>query len=292
MQKVKAIIIGAARAGSTTLASYLTSHSEIDFSKENEVHYFAFDDLYNKGEKYLNSFFKNNNKYKITSDTYLLVDKNAPWKVKKYNPDMKIILILRNPILRAYSGYNYSVRTGYIKKNISFIDACINEKEFEKSDDIVLKNNKCNILRSKYFNNIQYWQTFFPKENFLLLTTSKLKDSPDLVIEKIFSFLGIENKNKPFEKTKKNQAFKVRSKSLQQFLANRNNPFRLFLKKIIPPFINTFLIKTGIIQKIADLNKQTKPYDKISSEEYSFAYKLLEEDIFNLKKEYKIDLLK
>ncbi len=292
MRKVEGIIIGAARAGTTTLASYMDTHPSIDFSKEKEVHFFAFDDLFQKKEDYLNSFFKNDDRCKITADTYLLIDKNAPTRIKEYNPNMKIVLVLRDPVLRAFSGYNYSVRNGYINNKTKFIDACLQEKDFENSEDIVLKNNRCNILRSRYFSGLQYWTQFFPKENFLLLKTSDLRDNLPSVLKQISDFFKIENKTLNINENVKNKAFKVRSKSLQQFLVNRNNPTRLFLKKIIPPFFNQFLIRTGIVKKIADMNKQTEEYDKISGEEYSFAYKLLEEDILNLKKEYNIDFSK
>lgn len=286
--KVKAIIIGAARAGTTTLATHLSNHKNIDFSKEKEVHYFAFDDLFKKGEKYLHSFFKNNNKVKITSDTYLLVDEVAPEKVLQYNPKMKIILILREPVARAFSGYNYSVRNGYIDEKNSFIEACKQETKFENSEDIVQKNNKCNILRSKYYYNIKNWEKFFPKEVFLLLKTSDLKENPKKVIQQIEQFLNIEVDNLTIEKQEKNKAFSVRSKFLQQLLVNRNNPIRVFLKKILPPFVNKFLIKSGIVVKIANMNKQTTEYAKITDAEKEFAYNLLKEDIESLKLEYKI----
>lgn len=289
--KVNAIILGAARAGSTTLASYLDAHPKIDFSKEKEVHYFAFDDIYKRGEKYLNSFFKNDGNYKITADTYLLVDNNAPKKILKYNPKMKFILILREPVARAFSGYNYSVRNGYLKENVSFINACMQEFKFENSNDIVLKNNKCNLLRSKYFFNLKNWQKKFPKENFLLLKTSDLKENPKNVIKQIESFLKIDNFDVKINEKVKNKAFSVKSKFLQQLLVNRNNPIRLFLKKIFPPFINRFLIKSGLVVKIANMNKQTANYKKITDEEFRFAYKQLEEDIKKLKKEYNIDFL-
>ena len=227
MQKVKAVIIGAARAGTTTLASYMGAHPLIDFSKEKEVHYFSFDNVFNRGEKYLNSFFKNDRKFKITADTYLLVDKKAPERVKKYNPYLTFILILRDPVLRAFSGYTYSVRNGYLKKGISFIDACIEEKEHENSDDIVLKNNKCNILRSKYFENLQFWTSYFPKENFLLLKTSDLNDKTSYILEKISGFLDIENLPVNINNLTNNKAFTVRSRTLQQLLVNRKPSLQL-----------------------------------------------------------------
>ena len=288
-RNVEAIIIGAARAGTTTLASYLDTHPNIDFSKEKEVHFFAFDDLYKKGKKYINSFFKNNGKIKITADTYLLVDSVAPKRVLEYKPSMKFILILREPVSRAFSGYNYSIRNAYIKEGVSFINACKQEKEFINSEDIVIKNNKCNLLRSRYFDNLKRWEQFFPKENFLLLKTHDLHKNPTSVIKQVEKFLNIKSAEVKLEEKIKNKAFSVRSKFLQQLLVNRNNPIRLFLKKILPPFVNKFLIKSGIVVKIANMNKQTKEYAKITKEEFRFAYKQLEEDILNLKKEYNID---
>jgi len=287
--KVDAIIIGAARAGTTTLASYLGAHPNIDFSKEKEVHFFAFDDLYKKGEKYINSFFKNNGKIKITADTYLLVDNIAPKIVLEYNPSMKFILIFREPVARAFSGYNYSLRNGYIKNGVNFIDACKQEKEFINSEDIVIKNNKCNLLRSSYFKSVKKWEQYFPKENFLILKTQDLHKNPTSVIKQIEDFINIENAELRLEEKIKNKAFSVRSKFLQQLLVNRNNPIRLFLKKILPPFVNKLLIKSGIVVKVANMNKQTKEYAKITEEEFRFAYKHLENDILNLKKEYNID---
>lgn len=291
-KKVEAIILGAARAGSTTLAAYLASHKNINFSKEKEVHFFAFNDLFAKGDKYINSLFQKNEKIRITADTYLLIDDNAPEKVLKYNPSMKFILILREPVSRAFSGYNYSVRNGYINENVSFIDACKNEKEFENSDDIVQKNNKCNILRSKYHQNLKKWQKYFDKDAFLLLKTSDLKENPQKLIQQIEKFLQIESSDIFIDEKEKNKAFSVKSKFLQQLLVNRNNPIRKTLKKIMPSFVNKILIKSGIVVRIANMNKQTAKYSKITEEEYEFAYNLLKEDMESLKLDYNIDFSK
>jgi hypothetical protein len=287
--KIDAIIIGAARAGTTTLSAYLKEQPEIDFSLHKEVHYFAFDDLYKKGDNYLRPFFQDNGKIKITADTYLMIDKKATDRIKKYNPDMKFILILREPVSRAFSGYNYSVRNGYLPENMSFKEAVNFEQKYQKSDDIVQMNNQCNLLRSKYYYFISYWQRYFPKDNFLLLKTANLKENPKKVIKEVCRFLDIPSYELKQDIGAQNQAFSVKSKSLQQFMVNRNNKYRRFLKRIIPRQIKEAVIKSSLVTKIAEMNRRPEKYPPISPEEYNYAYQYLAKDIEKLKSEFGID---
>lgn len=292
MQKISILILGAARAGSTSLASLLASQKAINFSSEKEVHYFAFEDIFKKGEEYLSKYFDDTDKIKISADTYLLIDKKSQKRVKQYNPNMKFIIILRDPVLRAFSGYNYSLRTGYLKKGISFTESIEQEEKYLNSDDLIQRNNKCNILRSRYFANIKSWQEYFPAENFLLIKTSELKENPEKLLQKIFNFAGITAKAEIANIETKNQAFAVRSRFIQQIIVNRNNPIRLFIKKIVPRGTNKLLIKSGIIKKLDSLNKHEKSYKKITEDEYSYAYNILENDIKNLKNEFNINFSK
>src|SRR5689334_4503511 len=122
--KVNAMIIGAGRSGTTTVYEYLKQHPEICFSITKELHYFSIPELYARGEQYFHSLFPDYKDQKIvaTADTYLLMDRDAPKRIKEYNPGMKFIIVLREPVARAYSNYNYSVNFGHEKKDISFLD--------------------------------------------------------------------------------------------------------------------------------------------------------------------------
>ncbi len=128
MKKVEAIIIGAGRSGTTSLYEYLERHPDVCFSKIKEIHYFSLADLFARGEDYYHSFFNaTKNQIKAGADTYLLIDKEAPKRINLYNPNMKIIIMLREPVVRAFSGYNYSINNGYLNINVSFIESIKNE---------------------------------------------------------------------------------------------------------------------------------------------------------------------
>jgi hypothetical protein len=127
IKKIDLLIVGAGRSGTTSISKYLEEHSQVCFSNIKEVHFFTFADLYKKGDKYLFNFFRHfkNEKIIATADTYAMIDDDAINRVFQYNPKMKIIFILRNPVDRAYSNYIYSINNGYAPHNTSFNDSLI-----------------------------------------------------------------------------------------------------------------------------------------------------------------------
>jgi hypothetical protein len=290
MKQVEALIIGAGRSGTTSMYKYLEGHPEICMSYIKEIHFFSFDDLYARGDKYYHSFFKGSDQQKkIGVDTYLLIDKKGPERVKQYNPDMKIIVLLRDPIERAYSGYQYALNNGYLKKSISFQQAAQNEGYHIENSDIIKCNNLCNIYQSMYYEHISYWMEFFPSENFLFLRTSDLRSDINTLFDKLSDFLNIkEFKNKDAQITV-NKASESKSKLLQQFLLDRSNPLRVFLRRILPKAIKTKILKSNITEKLSSFNRKDVTYAPISGEDYRTAESYLEHDMKLLREIYKID---
>ncbi len=286
--KVNTLIIGAGRSGTTSIYEYLSNHPEVNFSITKEVHYFSIEDLYKRGEKYFHSLFEQSDKkIMATADTYLLIDKKAPEKIRNYNPDMKLIVMLRDPVERAYSNYNYSVNYGHEKENIPFLDSIQLEKTRLQSDDIAVLNNTCHFYGSLYYEHLSYWQQFFPLENFILLKLSDLKNDPDLFYKKLASELKIAYI--PFEpgKTKFNAASGVKSKWLQQLLLNRESAVRKLISFVLRPF-RKLIIKSGIIDKVYAINKKEMKQKVISAEEEKIAYSYFKEDLNMLKLKYGI----
>jgi hypothetical protein len=288
MFKVNTLIIGAGRSGTTSLYHYLARHPDICFSDIKEVHFFSIKDLYKRGENYFHSYFSAHTNQKIiaSADTYLLIDKEAPQRILSYNPAMKFIVLLREPVARSYSSYHYALNNGYQDKKLKFIDSLKYENEYLK-EDIISVNNRCHFYGSLYYNHLKTWMDCFPKENFLVLKTDDFEKNTDAVLSALSSFLMISEFPVPKEKIFINKAAPVKSRKLQQFLLNRNHPFRKLLRPLIKPF-RTLIIKTGIVDKIHHLNKEQKEYGPLSEEEKKTAKDYFRQELENLRKEFNI----
>lgn len=257
MNKLDAILIGAGRSGTTSFCQYLKPHAQINFSSIKEVHYFSLMDQYERGPEFLHSFFSDdqNDQIAITSDTYLLPDRNAPKRLKEYNPGMKIIILLRDPVERSISSYRYAIHNGYHGNETQFRDLADYEKPWIEGDNIIDINNHAHLYGSLYFKHISFWGKYFEQDRILILTLDELKNSPDTLLEKTAGFLGIQNFDPIKEKIHANPAMSSQSKGFQQFLANRNHPVRKFLAGILRPFRKTIL-KSDLAGKLKKINQK------------------------------------
>ena len=288
--KLDHIIIGAGRSGTTSLVAYLQQHAKINFSTIKEVTYFSVKDHYNRGESFLHSFFKGKEtEINSTSDTYLLMDVEAPKRIFKYNPDIKITVILRDPSSRTYSNYNFSVNHGYIDKTTTFIDSEKLEDEILGVSDIIEQNNYCNFYGSLYHLHLTNWLKYFKKEQIFICTTNQLNENPQELMDAYFDFLGLDKIT--VEKLAiQNKAAGVKNKALNNFLVNRSHPFRKLISKPLQiSFLRKMVLQSNIVEKVKNNNKEELAYASMSSEEKAFCVAYFKEDLDNLKESFGID---
>lgn len=114
--KVNIIIGGYQKCGTTALHSFLSAHPKVIGSNPKELDFFNYEENYKRGVKYYHSKFSpqpffaqlRGFKYLESSPSYIN-DENilrTTQRIKKYNKNIKIILLVRNPIDRAYSAWN------------------------------------------------------------------------------------------------------------------------------------------------------------------------------------------
>lgn len=117
------IIVGAQKSGTTALHYYLSQHPWLQSSVEKELHFFSSDKLYSKGMDFYYSKFLNKDQDVLSfeaSPSYLM-HKEAYKRIYKYNRKIKLIVILRDPVERAYSAWNM-YRTRYLENRNWFFD--------------------------------------------------------------------------------------------------------------------------------------------------------------------------
>jgi len=277
------------RCGTTSLSAYIKQHPEINETEIKEIHYFSIDDHYKKGDSYLDEHFKTRPGITSTADTYLLLSDEAPARIKQHNPDIKISVLLRDPVSRTYSNYHYGINNGYEKENISFLDSKEKEKSF-LSADIILKNNLCHFEGSLYYKLLQNWLKHFPKEQIQILKTSDLKNEPQKLMDDLSDFLGI-NRNQIESLDKQNEAKQVKSKSMQQFLLNRDHWLRKTVRMPLKvKFIKSIVLKSGVNDKLYSINKKDGAgYPPMTDEEREFCNDYFKEDRLKLAEQFGVE---
>jgi hypothetical protein len=102
---------------------------------------------------------------------------------------MKLIILLRNPIERAYSHWNMQRERGF--DPLPFLDA-IREEENRLRESLPLQNRRHSYLdRGFYTEQIKRFQAFFPNEQMLILKSKSLREEPQLVLTKVCQFIGV-----------------------------------------------------------------------------------------------------
>lgn len=200
--KISFIIAGGQKGGTTALYKFLNQHPDLSMSVIKETNFFSTEEFWNSGanyQKYI-AFFRAGIKPKIygeASPSYMLYHDVVAQRIYNYNPDMKLIFIMKNPIERAYSQYKMHVKK--FNLNLPF-DECIKIALEQPEEDIVLhkksgfstKTIKLYLKFGHYSDQIKSFQRYFKPQQILFLLTEDLMDNHNETVEKVFEFIGAQ----------------------------------------------------------------------------------------------------
>jgi sulfotransferase family protein len=195
------LIIGAQKAGTTSLHEYLCEHPMISPSTTKEVHY--FDLAYHRGPAWYRAHFhaiKRAGEVTGESSPYYLYHPLVPARVAEDLPESKLIVIFRNPIDRTHSHYNHEYALGH--ETLQFEDAI--EREAERLDGEEERiavdpdyrsfphQHHSYIARSLYADQLERWFSCFDRDRFLILSAEDLFERPRELVAASQQFLGLE----------------------------------------------------------------------------------------------------
>jgi hypothetical protein len=182
--KVDFVIAGAQKSGTTALYKFLSQNSKIEMSQIKETGFFYKEEYWQNGVdyKHYHDCFKQSLSVKIygeASPTYMLLSKKVAPRIFEYNPKMKLIFILRNPIERVFSQYTMMVKKNDIKYTFQeFLNIAITT--------VVIKN--C-LKLGHYSEQINDFKNLFPQDQILILLQEDLMENHQDTLNKIFDFL-------------------------------------------------------------------------------------------------------
>ena len=203
------LIIGAQKAGTTSLHAYVARHPDVLTATKKEVEYFSRH--YANGEAWYLAHFplaaravarrlmrRTVPAVGEASATYLFHPLAHRW-ANAFNPEMKLVVVLRDPVDRAYSHYQMEYRWG--RETLPFGEALLREeRELGAELDRVVADPlttsprllTCSyVARGRYLEQIERWLEVFPREQLYVVMSEELLADPAAVVSRISAFLGI-----------------------------------------------------------------------------------------------------
>lgn len=218
--KIDFIGIGAPRCGSTWVGAQLSAHPDILFSEKKshkEVDYFNSTNCFGRKkttdhyvDKNINWYYKHflagvDGKVRGEFSVNYLTDEFAYKRIAKDFPNIKILVVLRNPASMLYSLF-------WFTKTRIFPNA----PSLDKFEDIV--NSKTWLNVAMYAKNLRNFYNYFPASQIHVIKFDDIKTNPKAVLESMYQFLGVDkNFVNPEMDKKENISYYPRSMKLRNF---------------------------------------------------------------------------
>jgi hypothetical protein len=194
--KVGFLVIGVQKGGTTELQRILRQHRQLGLASRKEVHYFDNEAFFRSGrdgdEAWYHSFFDAGADVLLHGENtpaYLYWN-GAPERIRRYNPAVRMIAVLRNPIERAYSHWSMMRRLG--EETLPFWEALRNESERARAALPFQDHRFSYVDRGFYARQLERYGGFFPREQVLVLRHEGLRNNPEAACDRVWEFLGVE----------------------------------------------------------------------------------------------------
>ncbi len=199
------LIIGTQKGGTTSLHQYLGEHPNVRCPTTKEVHYFDFN-AHRSLNWYRSHFpYLRNGQMCGEATPYYLFHPLAPRRVAEALPSVKLVVLLRNPIDRAYSHHNHEVVLGF--EDLSFSEAIAAESSRLEGETARLTTDPGYrsfahqhhgyVSRGLYADQIEAWRNCFKPEQILIASSEDLFTRPAEVLGQVQDFLGLDRQIPP-----------------------------------------------------------------------------------------------
>lgn len=260
-------IIGVQKAGTTSLHGWLAQHPDIYAPLElKDVDYFANPEIANNAKERLMDDFAGHKGEQIILHSYVnyIIYKEALKRIKKLNPETKLIVILRDPADRAISAYKYFKKMDIENRNIE--SALL----YRPKKNLTYSKSNCDFTYIEHgFYGQQLENTFkiFNSQKVLVLSFKELTSEPEKLVKKVFKFLKVDDNFIPKFK-KRNHSGKIRFEWLHKKLISTSKVRQKVVKYLIDwwlPAKKRQLVR----ERLIDMNiskTSEKKYSEIKNE--------------------------
>lgn len=209
------IIIGAMKSATSAVYEYLMQHPDVLERHPKELSFFSRKNEFEKGLLHYFSYFsdklEDGNSKKIigeASPAYLF-SKDALSRISETLPDVKLIILLRNPVDRAISHFYH--QRNRVKDESRTVEEAFSEAQITQAEKLVkqleggagIDHNSSEWLTARYLATGHYsvalrrWLKYFSPEQLLILNYHQLESDPEKLMTDVFEFLQLPHYSIP-----------------------------------------------------------------------------------------------
>jgi hypothetical protein len=194
VEKLDFILAGAQKSGTTALHYFLEKHPQVTMGDQQEMHFFDDEKLFSRPVDYaaLHRHFALRMATTVAGEctpSYLYW-KPAAERIWQYNPDIKLLVLLRNPIDRAFAHWNMQRFKG--REPLDFIAAIEAEKD-RIARPLSLESRRFSYVeRGFYTRQLERFFQLFPREQLKIVKFEEFRSKQQEVLNAIFEFLGVK----------------------------------------------------------------------------------------------------
>jgi hypothetical protein len=194
-----AVILGAQKCGTTSLHGYLVQHPGVIAPLRKEVHYFDLN--YGRGEAWYRAHFGRVGEpgLNLDSSPYYLFHPAVPRRMQALLPEAKLVVLLRDPVRRAYSHYWHERARG--RESLEFEEAIRAEPQRIAAADARLADGSLDrsgdhqrysyLARGRYAEQLERWFALYPRARFHVVRFEDLVKDPLGRLNDVLAFLGL-----------------------------------------------------------------------------------------------------
>jgi hypothetical protein len=223
------LILGAQKAGTTSLLAYLDEHPHVDGPVTKEIHY--FDLAAHRDVAWYRSHFPLRREGAITGEStpYYLLHPLVARRVRDALPDVRLIVVLRDPVERAISHHNHEVALGY--ESLGLQEALDREAERLAGEEERLRTGERArsyahqhygyVDRGRYAEQLERWLELFARDRLLVLLSEELFADPVAAVHETQDFLGLRRHDPTDLRARNARSYEPADDAIRAALAER-----------------------------------------------------------------------
>ena len=239
------LVIGAMKAGTTSLSRYLLSHPEIYMATPKELRFFSHDENWARGLDWYANYFRDATDTPArgeasTDYTKAHLYPEAAARIAATLPDARLVYVVRDPVERIRSHYDHEVVT---------------DAETRPIEQVVVED-PVYVDTSSYGRQLEQYLEHFDRAQILVVDADDLKHRRAETVKRIYDFLGVDPDFTTDELDREYYVTSSRSSLRPSVRAAKGNPLVKAIARHTPKGLKKKLLRTSIAQRQPDETRE------------------------------------